>query len=95
MASIEVIPIGSGEFQVEVHDDAGQSTHQVVVPEGYMEELGVEDAAMQDLVRESFRFLLEREPKEQIQGEFELPTIADFFPEYPEEIKERVGGRQS
>lgn len=94
MASIEVIPIGSGEFQVEVHDDAGQSTHRVVVPEGYMQRLGVENASMQDLVRESFRFLLEREPKESIQGEFELATIADFFPEYPEEITERVGGGQ-
>ncbi len=95
MASIEVIPMGSGEFQVEVHDDAGQSTHSVVVPEGYMEQLGVQDAAMQDLVRESFRFLLEREPKESIQGEFELSTIVDYFPEYPEEIKDRVGGGQS
>ncbi len=95
MASIEVIAMGSGEFQVEVHDDAGQSTHRVVVPEGYMGELGVEDVAMQDLVRESFRFLLEREPKESIQREFELPTIADFFPEYPEEIKDRVGPSQS
>lgn len=95
MASIEVIPVGSGEFQVEVHDDSGQSTHRVVVPESYMERLGVADATMQDLVRESFRFLLEREPKEQIQGEFELPTISDFFPEYPEEIKERVAPTQS
>ncbi|MDP8929958.1 MAG: hypothetical protein M3O70_15665 [Actinomycetota bacterium] len=94
MASIEVVPIGSGEFQVEVHDDAGQSTHRVVVPESYMERLGVENASMQDLVRESFRFLLEREPKESIQAEFELPTIGDYFPEYPEEIKERVGGGQ-
>lgn len=90
MASIEVDPIGSAEFRVEVTDDAGTSVHQVTVPEGYVEELGVEDTPLQDLVRESFRFLLEREPRGSILQEFELSTIENYFSDYPDEIRRRV-----
>ncbi|MDQ4131165.1 MAG: hypothetical protein M3133_09305 [Actinomycetota bacterium] len=92
MASIEVVPIGSAEFRVEVTDDAGTSVHEVTVPSGYVEELGIEDTALQDLVRESFRFLLEREPKDSILQEFELSTIESYFSEYPDEIRRRLQG---
>jgi len=33
-------------------------------------------------VRESFRFLLEREPKESILREFDLSVIKRYFPDY-------------
>ena len=39
----------------------------------------------------SFRFLLAREPKESILSRFELPVIERYFPEYPEEIRGRLG----
>ena len=87
-----MVPIGTGQFQVEVTDAGGTSTHRVTVPEGYPGDLGVADVALQDLVSESFRFLLQREPKEQIMREFELPVIARYFPEYPGVIADRLGG---
>jgi hypothetical protein len=90
MPGIEVIPVGSAEFQVEVSEGDDTTTHRVTVPEGYAEELGAVDVALSDLVRESFRFLLQREPKEQILRSFDLPTIARYFPEYPEEISRRL-----
>ena len=37
------------------------------------------------------RFLLEREPKESILSRFDLPIISRYFPEYEEEIGERLG----
>lgn len=93
MAAIEITPIGSAEFQVEVTDDEGTSTHRVTVPAGYPDRLGMPDGvALQDLVRESFRFLLEREPKEQILRTFELDAIESYFPDYPDQIGERVSG---
>lgn len=91
MAAIEITPIGSAEFQVEVHDDDDTTTHRVIVPAGYSDELGVGDeVSLQDLVHESFRFLLEREPKEQILRSFELNEIERFFSDYPEVIAQRV-----
>ena len=42
------------------------------------------------LLRASFEFLLEREPKESILRRFDLPAIERYFPEYPRAIRERL-----
>lgn len=91
MATIEVIAIGSGAFEVVVDERGEETHHRVTVPDGYAEELGVgREVALNRLVRESFRFLLEREPKEQIMSTFELPVIERYFPAYRDEIGERL-----
>ena len=36
----------------------------------------------EELVRRSFEFLLEREPKESILSRFDLTVISRYFPEY-------------
>jgi hypothetical protein len=47
-------------------------------------------AAPERLLKASFEFLLEREPKESILSRFELPVIERYFPEYPRTIRQRV-----
>ncbi|MBL7183234.1 MAG: hypothetical protein ISS50_02165, partial [Anaerolineae bacterium] len=47
-------------------------------------------ASPEDLVAESFRFLLEREPKESILRSFDLMVIGRYFPEYRREIVKRL-----
>lgn len=81
--------VGPRVYRVEVREDDGDTTHEVTVPEGYAERLGV-TADEATLVAESFRFLLEREPKESILASFELPVIARYFPAYEREIGERL-----
>ena len=49
-------------------------------------------ATPEELVRESFVYLLEREPRESIMRAFELPIIARFFGDYPDEISRRLRG---
>jgi hypothetical protein len=44
----------------------------------------------EELVRRSFEFLLEREPKESILTRFDLSVIGRYFPEYEKEIKRRL-----
>ncbi len=44
----------------------------------------------EDLLRESFRFLLEREANSSILSSFDLPVIQSYFPEYPGEIRRRL-----
>ena len=41
----------------------------------------------EELIKKSFEFLLEREPKESILREFELPLIQQYFPKYGESMK--------
>ena len=43
------------------------------------------------LVRESFRFLLEREPVTSILLNFDLAAIERYFPEWREEMHRRFG----
>jgi hypothetical protein len=45
------------------------------------------------VIVQSFRFLLEREPNTSILSEFDLPVIANYFPEFERELAERLGGR--
>ena len=40
----------------------------------------------EDLIRRSFEFLLEREPKESILSRFHLSVIGRYFPDYEREI---------
>lgn len=90
MADIQVEAAGDETFRVRVEEPGGATEHTVSVPADQLERYGAgADAA--DLVEESFRFLLEREPKEAILSRFELSTIEGYFPEYPEEIRDRVG----
>ena len=89
MADIVISSTGPGEFGVTVRDADGETSHRVTVPEQLLEELGLADEDPERIVRESFEFLLEREPASSIQSEFSLSVIADYFPEYPEEISQQ------
>lgn len=85
MASIDVLAEGEDEYRVTVADDDGStSTHVVTASSEDAARHGAADP--EGLIEASFRFLLDREPKESILGRFELPVIARYFPEYPDRI---------
>jgi hypothetical protein len=87
--SITVAPAGARRWRVEVR--AGStSSHEVTIPEGYLEKLGIAAVAPKRVIEESFRFVLEREPNTSILASFELPVIARYFPEYEKEIGARL-----
>ena len=66
---------------VEVADATGTSHHVVRVSAKDFDRWGRGRSA-EDLVRDSFGFLLEREPKESILNEFDLSVIRRYFPDY-------------
>lgn len=96
-ASIEVSSPGQREgtrFEVVVTEQDGSSTqHWVTLDQSDYLRLSGEQASREELVEESFRFLLEREPKESILSEFSLPVISRYFPQYESEIKRRLQDR--
>ncbi len=95
MTTIEVVcdPIGSEwECSVRVADDAGATGHEVTVSAADLPRL-VPTPDFDDierLVRETFGFLLEREPKESILPRFDLAVVGRYFPEYEREIRLRL-----
>ena len=78
---IEVTELDGETFRVAVSDGGSATTHEVIVTESAVSRLGGGASAVQ-LVRASFAFLLDREPKESIMARFDLPVIGEYFPEY-------------
>jgi hypothetical protein len=90
VAEIHITGSGTGPYVVEI-DDGGRTTrHTVEVPVRVVEELELSEADHERLVRESFLFLLEREPASSILRRFALDRISDHFPEYDAEIRRRL-----
>jgi hypothetical protein len=91
-AKIEVEKTGEGEFRVRVIEGGSETTHRVTLKAGDYERLAKGNAEPQELVRRSFEFLLENEPKESILARFDLSVIGRYFAQFEREIKRRLGG---
>jgi hypothetical protein len=89
VVTCEVQDDGGWRCRVVIGDDPGATTHEVLVDRDTLEDLAPA-ATPEVLVGESFTFLLEREPRESIMREFELPIIGRFFADYPDEIRRRL-----
>jgi hypothetical protein len=87
---VEIEKLGDHEFRVRVIEGATQSSHRVTLTPQVLQRLTDGKTSAEDLVRRSFEFLLEREPKESILGQFKLEVIARYFPQYEREIKRRL-----
>ena len=84
----EAIRGGAWACAVVVDDGDGAPTrHDVTVTTGDLAALAPGATDPEDLVRRSFEFLLEREPKGSILARFDLPLIGRYFPEYERTIR--------
>ena len=61
--------------------------HEVTVASADLERLDPGAADPTGLVRRSFEFLLEREPKESILRTFDLTVIGRYFPDWERHIR--------
>jgi hypothetical protein len=81
--------------EVEVKLDGRRSRYTVTVTPQDVARWGRDDidageaAVVEDLVRRSFEFLLEREPPESILRRFDLAVIQRYFPEYGQQFQRR------
>ena len=60
------------------------------MPSEFAERLVGKGENTEELVRLSFEFLLEREAKESILREFDITVIGRYFPEYEDELRDRL-----
>jgi hypothetical protein len=89
-ARIEVDKVKEGEFKVRVIEATSESTHRVTLKEDDYRRLSGGKIEPNELIRRSFEFLLERESKESILPQFDLPLIGRYFPEYERELKRKI-----
>ncbi len=90
-ATIRVEPDVPGRFQVTVTEGGSRTNHSVSLKAAYYEKLTGRKIPEEMLIEQSFRFLIEREPKESILREFDLSVISRYFPNYESEIRKRLG----
>jgi len=86
---ITVAKLDEHTFNVTV---AGQSTttHMVTVDSAYYQKLTGGRVPVEDLVKRSFEFLLDRESNTSILTRFDLPVIGHYFPEYEGVITQKI-----
>jgi hypothetical protein len=89
MAAVRVAHRSGQVFDVTVDDGRGTTRHEVTAWPSDVARYAP-GAAPEALIEASFRFLLEREPKEAILRTFELPVIERYFPEYASVIAPMV-----
>ena len=89
-AKIEVEKLAASHFCVRVIEGVSASTHHVTLDPQDQTRLAGPVTEPEELIRKSFQFLLEREPKESILSRFDLSVISRYFPEYEREIKKRM-----
>lgn len=86
--SVSCGPHGDGwECDVSVGMDPGATQHRVTVAAALLEALRPGTSDPEPLVRDSFVFLLEREPREAILRTFDLPVIGRYFLGWESEIR--------
>lgn len=90
-ARIEVNKVGESEFEVRVVERKSQTSHRVTLKTADYERIAGGKVAPEELVRRSFEFLLENEPKESILAKFDLMVIGRYFPNFEREIRRRLG----
>jgi hypothetical protein len=89
MVTVSVSHRTGALYDVTVADGRGTTSHVVTVWPSDVERYAP-DATPEALIEASFRFLLQREPKEAILAQFELPVIERYFPEYLRQIPAMV-----
>lgn len=89
-STIQVERTDQGEpmtFKVQVEEADSSSQHTVTMATGAYEALTGGDATPEETIDGAFRFLLDREPKEQILATFDVTVISKYFPGFEDEIE--------
>ena len=86
MAEVKVEKIKDWEFKVEVEETGSKTAHRVTLSKGFAAKFNL---SPEGVVKKSFEFLLQREPKESILSSFSIPdTVNHYFPDFESKIVE-------
>jgi len=90
MSEITITAMEPGHYGVQVTEGDTTTSHRVAVPDALLDELGLAGVDHELVVRETFGFLLDREPATSILSEFSLDQVPRYFPDYYDELRARL-----
>jgi hypothetical protein len=73
-------------FTVEIDDGGGRSRHRVTLSDGTYKKLTGGRYTQEQCIEAAFRFLLERESRNEILPSFDLNVIHLYFPDFEESL---------
>jgi hypothetical protein len=78
-------------FDVVVREGKSATRHRVTISRELAQRLGGGVFDAEQCLDAAFRFLLDREPKEQILGRFDVSVISLYFPDFERELPRYLG----
>lgn len=76
------------EFEVKLHEDDEIIGEYIVNMDDEEYARYGDDVEPEELIEATFKFLLAREEPEMILAEFHLHQVEDYFPEYPDRVRD-------
>jgi len=90
MTTMKVVSMAPHEYGVELIEGYDVTGHKVRLSAGFLDDLLLTGVDEELIVRETFDFLLEREPSTSILADFSLEDVSRYFPDFPEELQRRL-----
>jgi hypothetical protein len=75
------------EFRVSVIDNTDRTIHHVSLSQEDYEIFGLRSESPERFVERCLEFLLKRLPKDSIRSEFDIGTMAEYFPDFAQEMR--------
>lgn len=83
---MEIKKLDDDTFEVRINE----LVYKVTLDNNYHGQLTDGKISKEDLIKKSFEYLLKQESPEYILKEFDIKVIANFFPNFPDEIKQSL-----
>ena len=74
-------------FEVTIKEENGETYHKVTLLQETYRSIFGQSHDPEVCIEASFKFLLDREPKEMIMSTFDITVISMYFPDFPEVVK--------
>lgn len=81
--NMEINKTGGNIFSIII----GDNKYEITLDSDYWNDLTNEKITQEELIHNSFEFLLKRESADEILKSFNLKVIQTYFPEYEDEMK--------
>lgn len=84
--NIQITKLDTNTFLVTITERETQTTHKVHISDESQQKLNP-NITKEELLKRSFQFLLQREPKESILKEFKIELITQYFSDYSKKMQ--------
>jgi hypothetical protein len=89
---VRIQHLGQFDYAAEVHEGQDTTHHKATLSQGFLDDLMVPDADTADVVAETVRYLLDKEPGVAIPHDLNLDHLANHDHEYLAELRARLTG---